>query len=318
LRRGGGEGRFPEADQRGAGEPTLADLLSRWRDDLAAWAIPDHSMSGVTESPWVLPTTVFARRADRYVSAPTGESYERAWAALDPPGSVLDVGAGAGAASLPLAARTTELTAVDSSQDMLVVLAERGAARGIPILTVCGSWPQSAPQVPPADLVTCHHVLYNVAEVEPFVVALTGHARRLVIVERTVTHPLSSLNDLWLRFHGLRRPEGPTGEDLLAILTAMGLQVSSRRWRRPGGADYSSMAEVVDVTRRRLCLPPERAEEVAGALIEAGVDPGKPQDLGSSGRDVLTIWWNGTAQVSPETVTPQTVTPQTRAQELQS
>ena len=292
---GNSEAGFLEADQPEARRPALADLLSRWRDDLAAWAIPSDIAAAVTESPWVLPTTVFARRADKYASAPEGESYERAWAALDPPGSVLDVGAGAGAASLPLAARTTELTAVDTSQEMLGLLAERAAARGIPIRSVCGGWPQSAPQVPSADLVTCHHVLYNVADIEPFVVALSEHARRLVIVEITLTHPLSSLNDLWLRFHGLRRPEGPTCDDLLAILAAMGLQASSRRWRRPGGSDYASMAELTDVTRRRLCLPPQRAGEVAEALIEAGVDPARPQDLGSSGRDVATIWWNGTA-----------------------
>jgi 2-polyprenyl-3-methyl-5-hydroxy-6-metoxy-1,4-benzoquinol methylase len=296
------------ASQPEASQPELADLLSRWRDDLAAWAIPDHIMAAVTESPWVLPTAVFARRADKYASAPEGESFDRAWAALDPPGSVLDVGAGAGAASLPLAARMTDLTAADTSEEMLALLTERAAARGVRLRTVRGGWPQSAPRVPAADVVTCHHVLYNVAEVEPFVVALTEHARRLVIVEMTVTHPLSSLNDLWLRFHGLRRPEGPTCEDLLAIQTAMGLQVSSRRWRRPSGADYPSMAELTDVTRRRLCLPPRRADEVADALIEAGVDPAKPQDLGSSGRDVVTIWWNGTA--------PRTT--QARAKELQS
>jgi len=56
------------------------------------------------------------------------------------------------------------------------------------------------------------------------------------------------------------------------------------------------MAELVDVTRRRLCLPPDRADDVATALVESGVDPAHPKDLGSSGSDVMTIWWNGSAQ----------------------
>jgi SAM-dependent methyltransferase len=282
-------------DQGRNSQPTLADLLARWRDDLAAWAIPDHIMAGVSESPWVLPVQVFARRADQLAAAPTGASFGRAWAALDPPGSVLDVGAGAGAACLPLAARITELTAVDSNQVMLDQLADRAAARGIHARTVQGTWPQSASEVSAADVVTCHHVLYNVADVEPFIVAMTEHARRVVIVEVAVTHPLSSLNDLWLKFHGLPRPERPTSDDMLAIMAAMGLSVGSKRWRRGGGPDYTSMAELVDVTRRRLCVPPERADEVEAALVEAGVDPARPQDLGSSGRDVLTIWWNGTS-----------------------
>ena len=65
----------------------LPDLLDRWRADLAAWAIPERITAAVTDSPWVLPRQVFARRADRVSAAPSGPSFERAWAALDPPGS---------------------------------------------------------------------------------------------------------------------------------------------------------------------------------------------------------------------------------------
>src|SRR6516164_7664674 len=99
-------------------EAGLPDLLGRWRADLAAWAIPEQITAAVTESPWVLPRQVFARRADRIKAAPSGPSFKRAWAALDPPGSVLDVGSGAGAACLPLLPRTTSLTAVDADADM--------------------------------------------------------------------------------------------------------------------------------------------------------------------------------------------------------
>jgi SAM-dependent methyltransferase len=273
----------------------LTSLLDAWRRDLAAWAVPGHISAAVSESPWVLPRQVFARRADRVASAPSGPSYDLAWAALDPPGSILDVGAGAGAACLPLLARATALSAVDSDAAMLALLAERAAAQGVTARCVHGSWPDVAPHVPVADVVTCHHVLYNVPGPAPFVTALTGHARRLVVTEITAAHPLVTLNELWLRFHGLRRPDGPVAADLLAILAALGLRPESRRWRRPGGADYASFDELTDVTRRRLCLPPGRAGEVADALIEAGIDPEHPADLGSSGREVVTIWWAGGA-----------------------
>ena len=273
----------------------LTGLLDAWRRDLAAWAIPEHISAAATESPWVLPRQVFARRADRLAGAPSGASYELAWAALDPPGAVLDVGAGAGAASLPLLARATALTAVDSDAAMLDLLAERSAAHGVSARCVHGSWPDAAAQVPAADVLTCHHVLYNVPDVAPFVTALSAHAARLVVTEMTTAHPLVTLNELWLKFHGLRRPDGPTAADLLRILAAMGLRPGCRRWRRPGGPDYGSFDELTDVTRRRLCLPPERAGQVADALVETGVDPGHPADLGSSGREVVTIWWAGIA-----------------------
>jgi len=277
--------------------PDLTELAGRWRADLAAWAIPWHITAAASESPWVLPRQVFARRADRLASDPSGLSYEREWAALDPPGSVLDVGSGAGAACLPLLPRASSLTAVDSDPGMLELLAQRAAALDAKICQVLGSWPGVAPQTPPADLVTCHHVLYNVPEPVPFLAELTSHARRLVVLETTTLHPLTMLNPFWLEFHGLQRPVSPTAADLLEILTGMGLRPRSRGWTRPGGPDYASFAELVDVTRRRLCLPAARADDVGAALVAAGVDPGHPADLGSSGREVVTIWWDGN---SPE------------------
>jgi SAM-dependent methyltransferase len=273
----------------------LTELLSRWHSDLAAWAIPGHITAGVAESPWVLPRQVFARRADRMRLAPGGPSYERAWEALVPAGSVLDVGSGAGAACLPLAPRITTLTAVDTDETMLGLLAQRGVSAGMTPQVVRGRWPEVAALVPPADVVTCHHVLFNVPDLEPFVTALSGRARRRVVIETTAIHPLVSLNPLWLRFHGLERPEAPTASDVLDILAAMGLRPGHTEWSRPAEADYQSMAELVDVTRRRLCLPAERAGEVEAALVELGTDPGRPADLGSSGREVVTIWWEGTA-----------------------
>jgi hypothetical protein len=50
----------------------------------------------------------------------------------------------------------------------------------------------------------------------------------------------------------------------------------------------------VETTRRRLCLRPERARDVEAALREAG-HLGHPRDLGTSGRSVVTIWWEGSA-----------------------
>ena len=273
----------------------LAALLHRWRSDLAAWAIPEHITAAVTDSPWVLPRAVFARRADRLSAAPAGPSFERAFAALEPSGSVLDVGSGAGAASLPLLPRCTTLTAVDSEPDMLDLLAQRAAGSGVPLRLIAGRWPDVAAEAGVADVVTCHHVTYNAPDIEPFLAALTAAARRIVVVEMTAAHPLAMLNLLWLRFHGLVRPDGPTADDLLAILAALGVSADARRWQRPGGRDYESFAELVDVTRRRLCLPPDRAGEVAEALAGLGVEPDQPTELASSGRDVVTMWWPGQA-----------------------
>jgi SAM-dependent methyltransferase len=283
---------------RGAPRLGLGDLLDRWRDELAGWAIPEEILAAAAESPWVLPRQVFARRADRLAAAPSGPSWQRAWGALDPPGSVLDVGSGAGAACLPLLPRTTALTAVDADDAMLAMLGERVERAGTlagKVRLIRGSWPESAPDAAPADVVTCYNVVYNVPDILPFLAALAASARRLVVVELTADHPLVSMNELWLKFHGLPRPAGPTATDLLRILAAMGISAGHERWQRPGGADYASFAELADVTRRRLCLPPERGDDVAAALLEAGVDPEHPVDIGTARRDVVTVWWAGSA-----------------------
>jgi hypothetical protein len=81
----------------------------------------------------------------------------------------------------------------------------------------------------------------------------------------------------------------------------MGLRPGHEEWRGQHGRDYSSLEELADVTRRRLCLAPERTADVAGALIQAGVDPRNPggpvgtSGLPSPGRDLVTIWWEGSA-----------------------
>jgi hypothetical protein len=114
-----------------------------------------------------------------------------------------------------------------------------------------------------------------------------------VVIELPERHPLTALNPYWRRFHGLRRPERPTADQALALLRALGLQVECERWVRPPVAEHDSFDDLVEVTRRRLCLPAARAGEVADALRADGVRPDLPPDLGSSGRHLVTAWWPG-------------------------
>jgi SAM-dependent methyltransferase len=271
----------------------MGDAAQRWREQLEAWAIPDEFLRAVPDSPWQHPTEVFAKRADSYVAKPVGVSWERAIAALEPRGVVLDVGAGAGAASLPLARATTELIAVDQSRTMLDALSVRAASLNLPTRLVQGTWPADSSTVDQADVVVCHHVFYNVADLAPFAQALTDHARRRVVVELPPAHPMRALNPLWLRLHGLRRPDGPTADDAVAVLTELGLDVHQERWPRPPRTPYGSFVDMVTSTRRRLCLPAERDSELVDALMELGVDPGHPVDLPDrDGAELVTLWWD--------------------------
>jgi SAM-dependent methyltransferase len=233
--------------------------------------------------------------------------------ALPVGGSVIDVGSGAGAASLPLAARASRITAIDTDPAMLSSLtaiaaglaAEAGkdsppeapleAPDKTELVTVAGRWPDVADRVPVADVVVCHHVLYNVMDLRPFVEALSDHARMRVVVEMTEHHPVEPMNPLWMRFHGLQRPDGPTWEEAVAAISSLGHDVGVERW---GGAPlhtYESFDEMVAYHRRRLCLPSSADPEVAVVLKDLGVDPDNPVGLGR-GRPLMTLWWAGTGQ----------------------
>jgi 2-polyprenyl-3-methyl-5-hydroxy-6-metoxy-1,4-benzoquinol methylase len=274
------------------------DAAERWAAQLEKWAIPDEVLDNAEDSPWVLPRSVFRRRADQQIAHPLGATFQDASAALRTPGNVLDVGAAAGATSLPLAQRcpVTHITAIDTDQSLLDGFAERADPLGVPFRLVRGAWPALAGEAGPADVVVCGNVVYNVPHVVEFVHALTTHARRSVVVETAARHPLTELTELWERFHGLSRPEGPTADDFLAVLNEIGLAPRVTRWSRPPEHEHATFADLVDVTRRRLCLPRSAGPQVDRALRDLGVDPRVPPDLGSSGRDLVTITWDGSGR----------------------
>ena len=266
--------------------PVCPESAWRWREDLDAWAIPPEILAAAPESPWGCPPRLFAHAAEEAVAtreAPPSPSLRRALEALPEGGSVLDIGAGGGAASLPLCPPATSVTAVDQSPAMLSAFAELAGTLGIDHTEVEGLWPDVAGEVGPADVVVCSHVLYNVGDVVPFIAALTSHARRRVVVEITAKHPQSLLNPLWEHFHGVTRPTRPTALDAAAVLRDLGLDVAVEDFEAPPrwtGADWNQQ---VAFARRRLCLPPEREPEVAELLPAPAARP------------LVTLWWPGAA-----------------------
>ncbi|HEV8423916.1 MAG TPA: methyltransferase domain-containing protein [Actinomycetes bacterium] len=269
--------------------------LARWRGQLDGWAIPEEILARAPESPWGFPVGLFRARAQRAGARPPTPSTLEAARFLPPGGSVLDVGAGGGAASLPLAGTAGRLVAVDESLEMIGAFLAAAEAAGVPADGVHGAWPEVAGRVGPADVVVCHHVLYNVADLAPFVDALTGHARRRVVVELTERHPLVGLGQLWRRFHDLERPTGPTAGDAFAALRALGLDPARQDWETEEGLGFDRFDDLVAFTRRRLCLPADRDPEVAQALLEAGTRELNGTWVSGPPRRLTTLSWPGAA-----------------------
>ena len=259
---------------------TATSAVQRWRSALGEWALPDEIVNSVSESPWIHPPVLF----DVPDQIPSTPSHERAREVLAPGASVLDVGCGGGIAAFALTPPATHVIGVDHQPEMLTMFAQNAAARAVSVETVEGFWPAVAPRTPVADVVTAHHVLYNVADVAPFVLALSDHARSRVVIELPDHHPLATMSDAWLHFWNLERPVRPTPDDLLDVLVELGIDARREQWSGAMRAEQN-LDQAAHFMRIRLCLPESREGEVREFLASSPT---------LSARALSTIWWDVT------------------------
>lgn len=257
-----------------------------WARALAAWAIPEEILARAPESPWGFPPGIFTAAAREAVAGPLTPSHQRARQALPDGGVVLDVGSGAGAASLPLAPQAKRIVAVDQSVAMLAQMKDLAVGR-VEVEAIEGSWPDVADQVAVADVAVCANVAYNVADLEPFLAALTDRARRRAVLELTAVHPQASLSWLWKHFWALERPVTPTASDAIAVIReGVSPAVKWMEWSRRHPLLGRSEAETVASVRRRLCLTPAADQEIRQLLNRS------PQPVPAG---MVTAWWPGRA-----------------------
>ena len=274
----------------------MSTAAERWREELEAWAIPRALIDAAPESPYGFPAELFRRRAAGAASSRADSpSTLRALDALSSGGTVVDVGSGGGSMSLPLAVRASHLTAIDGQADMLAAFAEAARTAGVGASTILGLWPDVAGEAPTADVVTCGHVAYNVADLGPFVTALDAHARRRVVMELTDRHPLAWMNDLWFTFHGIMRPDGPTDADAIDVIRDLGLAVGREARTKPHTAadgGFERREDAIALVRRRLCLPTDRDDEITEALGERLRERAGLWSAGPDEQTVVTLWWD--------------------------
>jgi len=254
----------------------MGKAAQHWAEQLAAWAIDPEILAAAPESPYGFPPGLFGTQSG------AASTHRAITEALPQGGSILDIGCGGGAASLPVAARAGTLLAVDSSERMLTDYVANAAASGVPVRTWSGAWSEVAPEVPVADVVVAANVVYNVPDVGDFLQTMSDHARHRVVIELTDSHPWTAMTALWRRFHGQERPAGPTTADFLDVTAELGFDAQSETFHRAPAWSAAAPDVVLAFNRRRLCLPVEREPEIATAMRE----------LPTAGpATASTVWW---------------------------
>ena len=250
----------------------------KWRKDLASWTIPQEILDQAGEAPWTHAPALFA--LPDHITDTT--SHQKAREALSEIGSVLDIGCGGGVATFAIAKCGNHVIGVDHQAEMLEMYMQNAKSRSIDSEVHEGFWPAIAGQVPIADVVTVHHVVYNVGEIEPFLKAVDSHARKRVVIELPLLHPMTSASAGWEHFWNLIRPTSPNADDLLEVLHEMGINARMEKF----SADFpleQSAEDIAERTRVRLCLPPSRLGEVKEFLKDHPF---------TTKRDLAVIWWD--------------------------
>ena len=212
------------------------DWAARWRrlvEDRASLA-SGHADCGY----WDRRARSFARsthaRADEFMRVL--EPY------LSPRKTLIDVGAGTGRHTNPLAERLEWVTAIEPSEGMRSHIASRDN-----VTVVASTWEDA--EVAPADLVICSHVLYGVADPVTFIAKLERAARERVFVmmrETDLPHPVAEIRR---RLRGETGPRLPRFSELFMLLLQVGIAPDVAFLKYPIMTRYSDMDEALADSR---------------------------------------------------------------------
>ena len=264
----------------------------RWRAELEAWVIPQRLLDAAEESPYGWMPWVWERMSASARSAPPPVTLEIARRLAGEDGSVLDVGAGRGRASLPLAVSGHDLTAVEPDTGMADGFEEDAARLGVSARLVRGQWPDVAGQVPQVDVVVSANVAYDVAGIGPFVAALDAAARRGVVIELTELHPRVTTAPLFRAVHGVDRPNGPSVDDLAEVIVEeLGVRPNMERWERPAMLWFENWDEILAFYGSRVTLPIARRPELRPLLEPRVTEEDGRLYVGNGMGRHCTLWW---------------------------
>lgn len=238
------------------------------------------------------------RKARWYLrAAMRGDYAERVLEAIAPllvtARTALDVGAGVGALSLPLARRLDRVTALEPAPAMAALLRDEAARRALDNVEVLEhAWGEGA--AAPHDLVLCAHVGELLQPGSPFLKAAREVALRGVALVVDARHDRDKFffRELYpmLLGHPYRERCGSYLE-LLAWLDGEGTRANVTQIRYRSDQPFGDLEEACDFWQEYLGLEGEPVREFLRGYLAERLDREGPEWIAPLRKEAAVIWW---------------------------
>jgi SAM-dependent methyltransferase len=228
-----------------------ADWSALWRELSYRFRWPEKMGRGENADRWL-------RRANSFASAPEGRDEETdpltefVLKSLGPQSTVLDIGAGTGRWSIPMAKVARKVTAIDPSPAMLTVLRQRiEAAELANIEVVQARWEEI--EVEPHQVALCSHAMYSSPDLLGFVRKMERSALKRCFLVMRVPSPDGIIGELSQRIYGQGHdsPNFIVGYNILyeaGILANVLMESQTRPWTN------DSLDDALERAKRHLGL----------------------------------------------------------------
>ena len=244
-------------------------------------------------------TAFWNRRARRYNEAVKRNNRSMEMISkldIDPAYSVLDIGAGPGTLTIPLAKRVKHVTVVEPSSGMLVYLKENARSEGLKNITCINKrWEDIVPGVDldEHDLVIASYSL-AMLDMKEALSKMNRVARRSVYLFDFAGGRMKGYSELWPRLYGEEFRAKPDYIYLYNILYEMGIYANVEISKTEFKERFSSLNEAIEEWKENLGVSTPEAEEVIRTYLSANlVEEDGAFYLKNEIKSAM-IWWKKT------------------------
>lgn len=177
------------------------DWVELWRELAGRVRRPENDGGGERVDRWSRRARSFDAAVKRKGGARPDPILDFVAGSLQPGDTVVDVGAGTGSFTIPMARVARRVTAVEPSPSMAAILKENAAAEGLANLDVVeAAWEDA--EVEQHDVVLCSHAMYSIPDLVGFVRKMEGAARRACFLLMRVPSHDGVMAELSRRIYG--------------------------------------------------------------------------------------------------------------------